>query len=109
MFRQIRGHHIWPAPANSKSVIVDAGAHRGEFSAALIADYGCRCFLIEANPVLAAELKVPGAAAVVSGALAARDGRTTFHLNPNPESGSIVASDQADQSTDARAVEVETI
>src|SRR5436309_1063465 len=90
MLRKIRGHHIWPAPLNSESVVVDAGAHRGEFSAALIADYGCRCFLIEANPKLADELKVPGAAAVMSGALAAKDGRTALRLKANLESSSIL-------------------
>src|SRR3954469_16200601 len=93
MLRKVRGHHIWPAPLNRESVVVDAGAHRGEFSATLIADYGCRCFLIEANPRLATELKVPGAAAVISAALAGHDGRTPFHLHPNAESGSIVAGD----------------
>ena len=53
--------------------------------------YGCRCFLIEANPSLAAALKVPGASGIFPGALAARDGRAAFHLDANPESGSIIA------------------
>jgi FkbM family methyltransferase len=106
MLRRIRGHHIWPAPLNSESVVIDAGAHRGEFSATIIADYGCRCFLVEANPVLAAELKVPGAAAVISAALAGHNGRTPFHLNANPESGSILSSDNP---AVARPFEVETI
>src|SRR5437867_4001674 len=106
MFKSIRGHHIWAAPLNSKSVVVDAGAHRGEFSAELLSGYGCQCFLVEANPYLAAELKVPGAGATISGALAAHDGQTRFHLSANPESGSIIA-DVHD--TPEQSVEVETI
>jgi FkbM family methyltransferase len=104
MLRRIRGHHIWPAPLNSDSIVVDAGAHRGEFSRALIDEFGCRCFLIEANPELARELRVPKADAVLSAALAASDGKASFHSRDNPESGSIIA----DASTNG-SVTVETI
>lgn len=90
MLRAVRGHHIWPKPLGPQTIVVDAGAHRGQFSEILIRDYGCRCYLIEANPAFALALKVEGAAGIVSGALAARDGVTGFHSHMNPESGSIL-------------------
>jgi FkbM family methyltransferase len=104
MFQRIRGHHIWPAPLDGNSIVVDAGAHRGEFSRALIDEFGCRCFLIEANPDLARELNTPKAAAVLSAALTASDGTANFHRCDNPESGSIIADAHTND-----AVTVETI
>ena len=105
MLLRIRGHHIWPAALNSDSVVVDAGAHRGEFGAQLVERFGCRCFLIEANPKLASELKVPKGAVKVSAALAASDGTATFHPHDNPESGSIIAN----RNSDAGTVSVEMV
>jgi FkbM family methyltransferase len=90
MLTRIRGHYLWAAPLKPDSIIVDAGAHRGEFSAEIIQRFGSRCHLIEANPDLAAKLSVPGAE-IISAALAARDGRATFQFNANPESGTIMA------------------
>ncbi len=87
---RIRGHYLWTVPLAGQSVVIDAGAHRGEFSAEIMTRFGCQCHLIEANPMLAEKLSVPGAASITNAALAARDGRTTFHNNDNPEGGSIV-------------------
>lgn len=87
----IRGHHVWADPLNSDSIVIDAGAHRGEFSSAILEQYGCRCFLVEANPALASELVVPGAEGVVAGALTAHDGNAQFGLgSTNLESGTVV-------------------
>lgn len=103
--RAVRGHHIWPAPLGPNSIVVDAGAYRGQFSATLITDYGCRSFLIEANPVFVAALEIPGAAAIISGALAARDGATIFLHHSNPESGSIIPGPQGASVEDGSHVE----
>ena len=105
MLQRLRGHYFWPEPLNRDSVVVDAGAHRGEFSAAIIQRFGSRCHLIEANPTLAAQLHVPGAESVLNVALGAHEGRATFHLRENLESSSLAGS-SADS---VSAVEVETI
>ncbi|HTD66100.1 MAG TPA: FkbM family methyltransferase [Candidatus Limnocylindria bacterium] len=102
---RLRGHYIWTPPLTNRSVVVDAGAHRGEFSAEVIEKFGCQCHLIEANPNLAEKLSVPGAASITIAALGAADGRATFHVRDNPESGSLTSS-SADRAT---AVDVETI
>jgi FkbM family methyltransferase len=89
MFQRVRGHHLWPEPLTRDSIVVDAGAHRGEFSAEIIQRFASRCHLIEANPILAAQLSVPGAASITAAALGARDGHALFHQRVNPESGSV--------------------
>ncbi|MBA3960657.1 MAG: FkbM family methyltransferase [Chthoniobacterales bacterium] len=86
-------------------MIVDAGAHRGEFSAILKKELGCRCVLIEANPDLAGALEDSGFDLVISAALAARDGRANLQLRDNLESSSIASQEAAALGT----VEVETV
>ena len=103
----ISGHYIWPAPLSSGSVVIDAGAHRGQFSAEIIRRFGCKCHLIEANPVLATELSVPGAASVTNAALSAQDGSAPLHLNENLESSSLASN--ACNPLVSETVDVETI
>lgn len=103
----IRGHYIWPGPLNADSVVIDAGAHRGQFSAELIRRFGCKCHLVEANPTLAAELAVPGSVSVTNAALSAEDGSAPLHLTENPESSSLTLS--AGSPAANRAIEVETV
>src|SRR5262245_4651352 len=109
MLQRIRGHHIWPAPLNSDSVVVDGGAHRGEFSRVLVNQFGCRCYLVEANPVLARALNVNETAVIVPAALAARDGIATFHTCPNPESGSIIAQENRNGSLTVETISLPTL
>jgi len=100
----VRGHHIWPAPLTKDSVVVDAGAHRGEFSAEMSRRFGCRCHLVEANPRLVETLSITGAESITTAALAGRDGRGRLHVSENPE-----ASGLFDAGSATTSVEVETI
>lgn len=86
----VRGHYVWTAPLNSDSVVLDAGAHRGEFSSVLYRSFGCRCVLIEANPLLSEMLEQLRIGTVFNAALAGIDGRTKLHLEDNLESSSII-------------------
>ncbi|TDU64632.1 FkbM family methyltransferase [Prosthecobacter fusiformis] len=88
-WQKIRGHSIWTAPLNANSVVVDAGAHKGEFSQTMNKLFGCRCILIEANPDLAKDLVAPSKGEIVHAALAATDGVSQFVFRENQESGSI--------------------
>ncbi len=100
----VRGHHIWPAPLTKDSVVVDAGAHRGEFSAEIIRRFGCQCHLVEANPKLVETLIVAGAESITPAALDAHDGRGMLHVSENPE-----ATGLFDAGSVTTNVEVETI
>jgi FkbM family methyltransferase len=99
----VRGHHIWPAPLTKDSVVVDAGAHHGEFSAEIIRRFGCRCHLVEANPRLVETLIVAHAKSITTAALDARDGRGMLHVSENPE-----ATGLFDAGSATTSVEVET-
>ncbi len=100
----VRGHHIWPAPLTKDSVVVDAGAHRGEFSAEIIRRFGCQCHLVEANPRLVETLIIARAESVTTAALAGRDGRGMLHISENTE-----ATGLFDTGPKTVSVEVETI
>lgn len=100
----VRGHHIWPAPLTKDSVVVDAGAHRGEFSAEIIRRFGCQCHLVEANPKLVETLIIARAESVTTVALGGRDGRGMLHISENPE-----ATGLFDAGPKTASVEVETI
>jgi FkbM family methyltransferase len=100
----VRGHHIWPAPLTKDSVVVDAGAHRGEFSAEIIRRFGCQCHLVEANPRLVETLIVARAESITAAALDARDGRGMLHVSENPEATGLLNASAA-----TTGVEVETI
>ena len=88
----IRGHTLWLPPLNATSVIIDAGAHAGQFSRSIHQLTGARCLLIEANPELAEKLSFPPPATVLHAALSTADGTASFFLRPNPESGSILTN-----------------
>lgn len=103
---RIRGHTIWPPGLNSNSIVIDAGAHHGEFSSAIIQRFGSRCYLVEANPDLAATLSHPNYKAVIAAALASEDGKAVFWHRANLESGSILPRPREERATTA---EVETI
>lgn len=100
----VRGHHIWPGPLTKDSVIVDAGAHRGEFSAEIIRRFGCQCHLVEANPRLVETLIIAGAESVTTAALGGYDGRGMLHVSENPEATGLFETGPV-----ATSVEVETI
>lgn len=103
---RVRGHTIWAPLLVPQSVVIDAGAHRGEFSLALAKRFKCRCILIEANPQLASELTCHGSTEVVNAALAPTDGTTRFFFRENLEAGGIVAPGE---NGDYETVEIKTI
>lgn len=86
---RFRGHSVWPQVLDADSVVIDAGAHRGEFSHALRAYCGSRSIMIEANPELASQLDANPPSKVLNAALCGRDGPVEFVRRPNPEAGSI--------------------
>ena len=56
--RRLRGHSFFALLLAKPAVVVDFGAHRGEFFAALKAEYPVsRALLVEADPALAESLK----------------------------------------------------
>src|SRR5262249_19887105 len=80
----VRGHTIWTPGLGPHSIVLDAGAHRGEFSRGLMELYGCMCYLLEPNPALAAELQQGPFAGVMTAALGVNEGHVDFSIADNP-------------------------
>jgi len=89
---RIRDHTIWATPLKSGAVVLDCGAHRGDFSRAMATHFGANCFLVEANADLV-ELLRDEFPRVLAGAACATDGVVSFLPNENPEAGRVVQRD----------------
>jgi FkbM family methyltransferase len=83
------GEHSVFAPGLQRGGwVLDAGANRGAFGAAVAARFPVQVLHVEANPALAARLAEDGRR-VVSCALGASDGSVAFNVGENDEASSI--------------------
>lgn len=91
----VRGHHFLTSRLGAASVVVDLGAHRGEFSAELVRRFACRCVALEPVATLIGrpdDLRIE----VRHEAIASRDGPVVLHLKQNPEATTLLDSADAD-------------
>lgn len=101
----VRGHHIYQSGLDSASVVLDAGAHRGEFSRTLGRAYGCQCYALEPNPELFKTLPTDGKCMSLPWALSGNCRRARFELSENPEAGHMGATADSHWGS----IEVETV
>lgn len=87
----VRGHHFLVRGLGPNAVVLDLGAHKGEFSNALAA-IGCRCVAVEADPELSGSIASSERLTVISGAIDVESGPRTFFAHENPEAGSLHAN-----------------
>jgi len=80
----IREHTFWHRPLDGSSVVVDLGAHKGDFARRVHDLFGCRCYVVEANPDLAKSLVGDDSVTFLQGAIASESGTIEFHLADNP-------------------------
>ncbi|HYD25907.1 MAG TPA: FkbM family methyltransferase [Croceibacterium sp.] len=99
-----RGHSVLAFPAGSRPLVIDAGAHRGEFAASVHAAWNARCHAIEASPALFARLALPPGTRAHHFALGGADGTATFALADNPEASRAVGGDAAGITVPARGL-----
>ncbi len=86
----IRSHSFHPRFLPSQPAIIDAGAHKGEFTLEFNRLFPeTRAILIEGNPELNETLPDIRNAVVLNNVLAGRPGDTHLHLAENPEASSI--------------------
>ncbi len=86
---EIRGHHLYAPGLGPTSVVVDAGAHKGEFSHAIGERFGALCLALEPVPELCAQIAEGPRLRRFNVALAGADGETVLHLSENPEANSV--------------------
>jgi FkbM family methyltransferase len=86
--REIGEHSIWTPGLEIGACVIDAGANHGRFSLECRRDFSVEPIAIEANPHLAHGLRDDGLR-VVTCALGAEVGRTSFHIGKNDEASSL--------------------
>jgi FkbM family methyltransferase len=85
---EFRDHHFIGA-LDAQSLVVDLGAHKGEFSAHVSRTYGCRCIAIEANPALYGGIIENALLKKYNYAISGQNGPIRFYVSENLEASSI--------------------
>lgn len=75
---------------NAQSLVLDLGAHKGEFSAYLSSQFGCRCVAVEANPELFIGIVENALIQKYHYAISGQSGPVQFFVSDNPEASSIM-------------------
>lgn len=87
----IRGHSFHAGLLGRDAVVVDLGAHKGEFAREINNSFGCRCYLVEAMPALYEAIVEDAATRKYHFAMAGSDGPVTLSVSDNLEGSSIAA------------------
>ena len=87
----VHGHHLFAPGLGPGSVVVDAGAHVGEFSREMIERFGCLCYALEPVPELYARIPEAPRLRRFALALGGSDGEAVLHLSGNPQANSVQA------------------
>lgn len=85
----LQGHSFYPAVLGQDSVVVDLGSHLGAFSQGIHDRFGCRCYAVEASPLMFDKIVVGPGVTKHHFAACARRGPVEFHLSSSPDSSSI--------------------
>ena len=79
-----------PSTLNSRSTVLDLGAHKGEFSARIRERFSCRCIAVEANPALVEKIRTNKGIEVEWAAVTDHEGEIDFILSENPEASTVM-------------------
>ena len=93
-----RGHTVLGFAPGSAPLVIDCGAHKGEFADSVHQAWGARCHSIEASPALFADLALPAGATGYNFAVAGSDGEVSFTLSDNPEASHVGTGNGGDSS-----------
>jgi FkbM family methyltransferase len=88
----IRGHSFYAGSINRNSVIVDLGAHKGEFSSNISSRFGCKCYLVEALPALFSQIADGPLVKKYNFVMAGRDESVELFVSQNLEGSTIINS-----------------
>ena len=88
----IRGHSFYTGLVNRESIVVDLGAHKGEFSSEMSNSFGCKCYLVEALPALYSKIVEGPLVQKYNFAMAGRDEPAELFISKNLEGSTITGS-----------------
>lgn len=104
----IRGHSFCAGLLNWDSVVVDLGAHKGEFSSEVAASFGCKCHSVEALPALYSKISDEPLVQKYNFAMAGSDGPAELFVSNNLE-GSTIAGNAVNGSDSSLTVDGVTL
>jgi FkbM family methyltransferase len=84
-----RDHHFLNR-LNPRSLVIDLGAHKGEFSSQINSVFGCRCISVEANPDLYSRIAESPGINKFNYAICGHSGPVALYLSDNLEATSVV-------------------
>jgi FkbM family methyltransferase len=87
----IRDHHFFAAPIDAQSIVVDLGAHLGEFSTEISRRFGCRCYGAEPHPGLFSRICQTDRVSILNAAIASIDAPVKFNISAFAEANSLRA------------------
>jgi FkbM family methyltransferase len=111
-FAKYRGHSLLLRPLRDKPpLVLDLGANRGDFSRALMAEFGGDYRLVEANPALVAEIRAQSSFEVSQVAIGTTHGTVRLNIAANDEASSVLELPRASvyDAVLERVVEVEEV
>jgi FkbM family methyltransferase len=99
MITTIRDHTLFTNCLHPGAVVIDLGAHKGEFSQSITERFGVTCVAVEANPSLASSIPERPRVDVLNVAITETDGSVEFHVDEDKrEASSVYRSAVPDQS-----------
>ncbi|MEL7357718.1 MAG: FkbM family methyltransferase [Cyanobacteria bacterium J06560_6] len=104
-FLSIRGHHFFADLITSNSIVLDLGAHLGQFSQEVSRLFNCHCYAIEAHPKLHEKIESTQLLSKFNYAIFSENKPVTFCTMSNPETNHI----SIDGDSDGEMVTVEGI
>ena len=87
----IRDHHFFATPICARSIVVDLGAHLGEFSTEISRRFGCRCYGAEPHPGLYSRISQSDQVSILNAAIASVDAPVEFNISAFAEANSLHA------------------
>ncbi len=82
-------HHVFTRPLGPGSIVLDLGAHTGEFSRELVRRYGCTCYAVEPVPALFSQIESGPRLKKLRLAVDGTGGEVLLHLSANPQANSL--------------------
>jgi FkbM family methyltransferase len=104
---RIADHTFLPSLIGSNSIVLDLGANRGQFTRAVVRDFGCKVHAVEPNPGLFTSLErlaIPGVT-VHGVALSGTSGSRPFMVTDNSEASHFTDANDSGEG----AVQVQTL
>jgi FkbM family methyltransferase len=95
----VRGHHVLADMLNKNSVVVDLGAHFGQFSSQINVRFGCTCYAVEPNPSLFSKIPQTDHIRAFNCAIAGATGPAQFDVTDNRECSHLCIEGQTSEGT----------